>query len=59
MRGKMTDEQLIQKANSTPYIEWSSISTLIDLASNEETKRILEQIQKHKFREEEFANGSL
>jgi hypothetical protein len=55
----MTDEQLIQKANSTPYIEWSSISSLIDLASNEETKRVLEQIQKYKFREEEFANGSL
>ena len=55
----MTDEQLIQKANSTPYIEWSSISSLIDLASNEETKRVLERIQITKFRLEEFANGSL
>lgn len=57
--GKMTDEQLIQKANSTPYIEWSSISSLIDLASNEETKRKLEKIQVLKFRLEEFSNGSI
>ena len=56
---KMTDEQLIQKANATLSHDWSSINSLIDLASNEETKRVLEQIQKYKFREEEFANGSL
>mgnify|MGYP003610003829 CR=1 FL=1 len=55
----MTEEQLIQKANSTPSYDWSTINSLIDLASSEETKRVLEQIQKHKFREEEFANGSL
>ena len=55
----MTDEQLIQKANDTPIHDWSTISALIDLASSEETKRVLERIQKNKFRDEEFANGSL
>lgn len=57
--GEMTDEQLIQKANATPSHDWSSINSLIDLASNEETKRVLERIQITKFRLEEFANGSL
>ena len=55
----MTDEQLINKANTTPSHDWGSINSLIDLASNEETKRVLERIQVTKFRLEEFANGSL
>lgn len=55
----MTDEQLINKANTIPSHDWSSINSLIDLASNEETKRVLERIQVTKFRLEEFANGSL
>lgn len=55
----MNDEQLINKAHGTPAIEWSSITILIDLANTEETKRILESIQKQKYHEEEFLNGNL
>jgi hypothetical protein len=61
MRNKitMTSEQLINKANGTHCIEWSSITSLIDLASDEETKAILESIQKQKYHEEEFLNENL
>ena len=55
----MTNEQLITKANGTQSKDWDSINSLIDLASNEETKRTLESIQKRKFHEDEFKNGNL
>ena len=55
----MTDEQLINKAHGTQSIDWDSINSLIDLAYDEETKRILENIQKRKFHEDEFKDGNL
>ena len=55
----MTDEQLINKAHGTQSIDWDSINSLIDLAYDEETKRILESIQKRKFHEDEFKDGNL
>lgn len=56
---KMTDERLINKAHGTQSKDWDSINSLIDLASDEETKRILEIIQKRKFHEDEFKDGNL
>ena len=55
----MTDEQLINKANGTQSKDWDSINSLIDLASYEETKHILESIQIRKFHEDEFKDGNL
>ena len=55
----MTNEQLINKANGTQSKDWDSINSLISLADNEETVRILESIQKRKFHEDEFKNGDL
>ena len=55
----MTNKQLINKANGTQSKDWDSINSLISLADNEETVRILENVQKRKFHEDEFKNGDL
>lgn len=55
----MTDEELIQKANETPFQDWSLISDLAQQASNEETARAIIRIQICKFRKDEYANDSL
>lgn len=55
----MTDEELIQKANETPYQDWSLISNLVMQTSDEVTIKTLLEIMKAKFREEEYNNDSL
>ena len=55
----MNDEQLIRKAESTPYSRWYEIQSLIALAEKEETKRILEGIERRKYHTEEYYSGML
>lgn len=55
----MTDEELIQKANETPFQDWSLLSDLAQQASNLETAKAIIRIQVRKFREEEYSNDSL
>lgn len=55
----MTNEELIQKANETPFQDWSLISDLAMQTSDEVTVNTLLEIMKAKFREEEYNNDSL
>lgn len=55
----MNDEQLINQAESIPYFRWYEIQSLIDMAEKEETKRILEGIERRKYHTEEFHSGML
>lgn len=55
----MNDEQLIQKAEETPFQDWSLIDNLILQTTDSETKGKLRKIQIRKFREEEYDNDSL
>lgn len=53
------DKELIYKAISYTDTEWDLIDDLIKVAESERCKDSLRQIQKTKFRTEEFNNGSL
>lgn len=55
----MDDKELIQKANETPFQDWSLISDLAMQTNDEVTISTLLSIMRAKFREEEYANDSL
>lgn len=52
------DTRLIQQANNTDYIYWSSIEYLIEQADSEETKSELKRIMNHKYHQEEHFAGT-
>lgn len=52
----MTNEELIQKAKATHYLDWDTIDPLIKLATDEATKATLKQIMVHKYHIDESKN---
>lgn len=53
------DRELIMRATCYADTEWDLVDDLIEVAESERCKDSLRQIQKTKFRLEEFNNGSL
>lgn len=53
------EQSLIDKARKLSCTDWSLIDHMIVVVSDEDVKEELIKIQKKKFRQEEFINGSL
>ena len=49
----MTNEQLIQQAKATHYLDWDTIQPLIEQATDEATKATIKQIVLTKYHTDE------